>query len=73
MAQQILAAYNIGSKGIDLVNSPIHVEDTALLTCQNAQISPDDAELGLKKRDGMVKINSIAAAGSIIAVINIPI
>ena len=70
---KVLKAYNIGSLGIDLVNSPVHVADTSLLSAQNAQISPDDAELGIKKRDGMAKINSSAAAGKIKAIINIPV
>lgn len=70
---KVLKVYNIGSLGIDIVNSPIHVADTSLLECQNAQTSPDDAELGLRKRDGMVKINSIAASGTLKAVINIPV
>jgi hypothetical protein len=68
----ILKAYNIGSIGVDLVNSPIHVEDTALLNGQNAQISPHDAELAIRKRDGMVKINASVAAGRIKAIFNIP-
>lgn len=68
-----LMVYNIGSMGIDIVNSPIHVEDTSLLSCQNAQVSPDDRELAIKKRDGMAKINAVAAAGTILTVFNVPI
>ncbi len=70
---KILKAYNIGSLGIDIVNSPIHVADTSLLNGQNAQTSTDDAELALKKRDGMAKINSIAASGSLKAIFNITV
>lgn len=70
---KILKAYNIGSLGIDVVNSPVHVADTALLNAQNAQVSPDDRELAIKKRDGMAKINSSAAAGTLKAIINIPV
>lgn len=70
---RILKAYNLGSLGIDIVNSPIHVADTSLIDCQNAQISPDDAELAIRKRDGMAKVNSVAAAGSLLAVINISV
>lgn len=70
---EILKVYNIGSLGIDIVNSPIHVADTSLLNAQNAQTSTDDAELALKKRDGMAKINSVAAAGSLKAIINISV
>ena len=68
-----LNVYNLGSLGIDLVNSPLHIADGSLLDCQNAQMSPNDAELALKKRDGMVKINSVAANGSIIAIFNVSI
>ena len=68
-----LKVYNLGSLGIDLVNSPIHVEDTHLVSCQNAQVSTEDREFALMKRNGMAKINSIAAAGTLKAIINIPI
>lgn len=70
---KILKAYNIGSLGIDIVNSPLHVADTSLVNCQNGQTSPDDREMAMKKRDGMAKINSIAAAGRLLAILNIPI
>ena len=68
-----LNVYNLGSLGIDIVNSPLHVADGSLITCQNAQVSPDNADLSLKKRDGMSKINSTAAAGSLLAILNVPI
>lgn len=64
--------YGLGEHGINRVKSPVHVIDGELLSCQNATTSPIGAQLGLKKRDGMVKINSSAAAGSIIAIANIP-
>ncbi len=63
--------YNLGQIGIDLVNSPLHVADGSVLQSQNAQLSPDDAELALKKRDGMAKVNSSAAAGTIISLFNV--
>lgn len=68
---KILQVYNLGSLGVDLVNSPIHVPDTSFLSCQNAQTITDDGELAIKKRDGMVKVNSVAAAGTLKAIINI--
>ena len=67
-----LKVYNIGDLGIDIVNSPIHVEDTHLLNGQNVQTSPDDREGALKKRDGMVAINSVPANGTLLAIFNIP-
>jgi hypothetical protein len=68
-----LKVYNIGDLGVDLVNSPLHVEDTHVLSCQNAQVSPDDREGALKKRDGMSVINAVPAAGTLLAIINIPV
>lgn len=67
-----LNIYNLGQLGIDLVNSPIHTEDGSLLTCQNAQLSPDNEETSIRKRDGFSRINSVAAAGQILAIFNVP-
>ena len=68
-----LNAYNLGTLGIDIVNSPLQVADGALFNCQNAQPSANDAEISLKKRDGMAKVNSVAAAGTLKAILNVPI
>jgi hypothetical protein len=65
--------YVLGQVGLDLVNSPIHSIDGHLLLCQNAQLSPNDAELALKKRDGMSKINASALAGTVLFLYNVPL
>jgi hypothetical protein len=70
---QSLAVYNLGQNGVDLVNSPIQVSDGALLQCQNGQIFPNDADLAIRKRDGIVKINQSQAPGTILAIANIPL
>lgn len=72
MAQSMIV-HNLGQMGIDIVNSPLHIVDGSLVNCQNAQLKPVDAELAIVKRDGMSKINSIAAAGTILAIVNIPL
>lgn len=72
MAQK-LNVFNLGQLGVDLVDSPIHTADGTLLSCQNAIISTDNDELALRKREGFVKINSIAAAGQILAIFNVPL
>lgn len=68
-----LLVYNLGEFGINVVSDPIKVPDGVMQSTQNAQSSPNGADTVLRKRDGMAKINSVAAAGSIVAVINIPI
>jgi len=68
-----LLVYNLGELGVDIVNSPLHTVDGSFEQTQNAQLSTNDAEIALKKRDGMSKINSSVAAGSIIAIANIKV
>lgn len=66
-----LLVYNFGQVGLDLVNSPVHVQDGHLELCQNAQVSPHDLELAIKKRDGMTKLNETVMDGPILAIANI--
>ena len=70
---KILKINNPGLAGIDIVSSPFQVKEESLTNCQNGQLYPVDAEFALKKRDGMAKINSSAAAGSLLAIFNVPI
>lgn len=57
--------YNIGELGVDVVESPVHVGDGALLNAQNAQLAPIELEGAIRKRNGLAKFNSVAAAGQI--------
>ena len=63
----------LGAKGIDLVATPLESENDTLTNAQNATVRPVQGHYGLTKRDGMAKINSTAAAGSLAQIINIPI
>lgn len=63
--------YTLGEKGIDVVESPVHVEDGVVLNAQNASLSPVDCEGALRKRDGMAKHNAVAAAGAIRSIFNV--
>lgn len=63
--------YNVGAEGVDVVDSPVHVADGALLHAQNAQLAPIELEEGVRKRDGLAKFNSSAAAGTILAGFNV--
>ena len=64
--------YGLGQYGINRVKSPVHVKDGELLSAQNAQVKPVQGQLALSKRDGMAKINSSAAAGTLSAIVNLP-
>lgn len=69
-----LNAYNLGDLGIDLVSSPIHAPDGALLNAQNAAVSQQQGEHALTKRLGMTKLNSAAlnSGAAIISIGNVP-
>jgi hypothetical protein len=59
--------------GVDLVRSPLHIPDGAFTQLQNAEFPTDQGEGGLKKRGAMLRLNSSALAGSVMAFGNIPI
>ena len=67
-----LNIYGLGQYGINRTASPLQVKDGELLVCQNALPTPLGAQVGLRKRDGMDKINAEAAAGTLLAIGNIP-
>lgn len=57
--------YNLGAIGVNIVDSPVHKVDGALLSAQNAAHKQEEAEGGLVKRPGVTLLNAIAAAGTI--------
>lgn len=67
----IVKTSNLALQGVDLTSDPISIENGALILAQNAQTSPDGAATALRKRDGMTKLNSVAAAGSILTILDI--
>ena len=67
-----LNVYGLGQHGINRVKSPVHVLDGELLSAQNATVRPVQGQLAITKRDGMAKINSDAAAGTLASITNIP-
>lgn len=64
--------YNLGAVGVDICSSPPHVLDGGLLAAQNAVSSPEDAQEGLRKRDGMVQLSTPIMSAPILAIHNIP-
>lgn len=66
-----LDIYNLGEIGVDLVDSPVHKKDGALMVAQNAAHMQKEAEGGLAKRRGMTLLNAVAAAGSLSAIFTV--
>ena len=68
-----LNLYNVGSLGVHTDKNPLQLEDGSFTKTQNAGTS-DTGEAGsLQKRAGLVKVNAVAAAGSIRGAIGVPI
>lgn len=65
--------YSLGTEGVNRVKSPVHVPDGALLIAQNAEVSQDRGQRGLRKRSGMARLTPDAAAGTVLAMTSIPL
>ena len=68
-----LNVYGLGSLGVNVDKNPINLEDGELTKSQNAVHDPVGSMGGLRKRRGLVKVNSIAAAGTIRGSMPVPI
>ena len=68
-----LNLYNLGSLGVNVDKNPIQLEDGELSKAQNATHDAIGSEGGLRKREGLTKINSVAAAGSLQGAAGIPL
>lgn len=69
----ILSVYNLGRKGCNVDRDPVQLEDGELTKAQNLTVDQLGADGGVRKRPGLVKINSVAAAGSIVGAIGVPL
>lgn len=68
-----LNCYNLGSNGVNVDTNPVQLEDGELTKAQNAVHDPLGSTGSLRKRRGLIKINSIAAAGVIRGGTGIPL
>lgn len=68
-----LNVFNLGSLGVNTDRNPLQMEDGSLLKSQNASPGDEAGEGSLRKRPGLLKVNSVAAAGSITGAIGVPI
>ncbi len=73
MASGKINLFNLGANGVDLVKSPLHLPDGAWRLLQNGEFSADKAQGGVKKRGSLNALNSVALAGAVRAMINVPL
>lgn len=70
-----ISNYGIGKKGVNLVKSPLELDEGEGTQFQNAEMIPDEARGGagsLSKRGGLTALTS-ALAGSVLGMISLPL
>jgi hypothetical protein len=65
--------FNLGDLGVDIVKSPLHIPDGAWRKLQNAEFGSNKGQHAIKKRGALLRINSVALAGSPLSFSNVPI
>lgn len=68
-----LVVFNLGTGGVNVDLSPIHILDNQFTKAQNMISDPLGVEQGLKIRPGLVKINSAQANGPVLGGVSVPI
>jgi hypothetical protein len=68
-----LNVFNLGELGVNVDKSPIHTDDGELRSAKNAIQDPFGVAGGIRKRPGLIKLNSTAGAGSILGGIGVPL
>lgn len=64
--------FNLGDLGVHLTESPVHSPDGSFTSAQNASVSENQGEHGIRKRLGLSKLTSDALNGSVLALGNMP-
>lgn len=70
---KILTVYDLGKDGVNVDKSDLHMQDSELRQAQNAIHDPLGTMGGIKNRPGLTKFNSVAAAGSVVGGIGVPL
>lgn len=68
-----IRVYNLGERGVNVDQSPIHGLDGDLAKAQNAIHQPMGLQGGIQKRPGLVKFNDHVAAGTLLGGIGVPL
>lgn len=68
-----LIVFNLGAKGVNTDKNPLAMDNAELRKAQNVIMDPLGVEGGIVNRPGLVKFNSVAAAGAILGGIGVPL
>lgn len=68
-----LVVFNLGSAGVNVDLSPIHLADNQFTKAQNVISDPLGVEQGLRNRPGLTQVNANAGNGAILGGISVPL
>lgn len=68
-----LVVFNLGTAGVNVDLSPIHLADNQFTKAQNVIADPLGVEQGLKNRPGLQKVNPVTANGAILGGVSVPL
>jgi hypothetical protein len=72
-ANTLIKGYGLGSGGVNVVKSPLHLDDNELTKAQNA-VPDNTSGLGsIRKRDGLVALNAVALSGAVTGIVGLPL
>jgi hypothetical protein len=64
--------FSLGEKGVNVVKSPLHLDDGELVSAQNAEFFRNRGRGGIRKRAGLARFNG-STLGSVARFINVPL
>jgi hypothetical protein len=67
-----LNLYNLGDLGVHLVETPVHSPDGSFTSAQNASVSQNQGQHGIRSRHGLAKLTDSALNGAVLAIGNMP-
>lgn len=67
-----ITCFGLGEKGVNLVKSPLHLDDGELTNAQNAEFFRNQGRGGIRKRGGLARFNA-SALGVIRRFMNVPL
>lgn len=65
--------FTLGTKGINLVDEPLSLQDGDLQNAQNAEFRRNAGRLALGKRGGLARLNGTDLGGSVLGGANVPL
>jgi hypothetical protein len=68
-----LIVFNLGEKGVNVDKNPLAMDDAELRKAQNVIRDPLGVEGGITNRPGLIKFNSVAANGTILGGVGVPL